>query len=117
MEDEYVLVHHGIKGMKWGIRKKLATRDKEQPYKKSTMYTTSDGDKIKVYGTNRSKKKKTKSVKRNYGVEAQDRVNKVLSKFSKKQIADLDKYAGASRNMFDDPELYEMVVDEYIKSK
>ena len=22
MEDEYVLVHHGIKGMKWGIRKK-----------------------------------------------------------------------------------------------
>ena len=42
--DEYILVHHGVKGMKWGVRK---TKIKSKSSKKKSSDTQhSDGDKV-----------------------------------------------------------------------
>lgn len=56
MNDENVLVHHGVKGMKWGVRRTPEQLGHQPPKKKSKVS-------IKIHTGNKETKPKTESPK------------------------------------------------------
>lgn len=81
--NEQCLVHYGVLGMKWGVRRNRKNARYAQAYSMSTA--------VNAYNGNKDKARKAYKKAVHYSAKSQKRVNKLLNKYGDKLYSEIEK--------------------------